>query len=101
MNNFFVVEPQSPKAVLVMFDLLKYYRIQHYTMPVKDKQPVLVVSECVYDEDSLCDGFTPNDLMLAEMAFQMNYPQVGNLCPVCKAEGEEDNCCGHLTFVVE
>ena len=92
MSNFFVVEPQSPEDILEMFDILKHYQIQHYTMPVENKQPVLVVMEAVHEDEG-----GVGSLGLAEMAFQMNFKQVGVLCPVCKEEGVS-GCCGHLTF---
>lgn len=37
------------------------------------------------------------DFGLAEMDFQMNYRQVGMLCPVCE-KANVKGCCGHLTF---
>ncbi len=88
MSDFFVVEPQSPEAILEMFNLLEPYQVQHYILPGDDRLPVLVVLESIYSDN--------DDLRLAEMAFQMNYKQVHSVCPVCYAEGE--NLCGHLTF---
>jgi hypothetical protein len=39
---------------------------------------------------------THADFRLAEMACQINYHQIGGVCPICKEEGEAH--CGHLTF---
>lgn len=36
------------------------------------------------------------DFRLAEMFMQMNYHQIGGVCPACKDLGEAH--CGHLTF---
>lgn len=38
-----------------------------------------------------------SNFRLAEMAFQMNYKQVGYLCSVCEEDGIK-GACGHLTF---
>lgn len=38
------------------------------------------------------------DLHNAEMAFQMNFRQVGKICPHCDGQIEGETVCGHLTF---
>lgn len=76
----------------------------HVRMEFEGKETLMVVTEqlptmpCRFDDLQEC----VDELRRCEMAFQASFHQVGNLCPVCRAEiertGEGSSVCGHLTF---
>jgi len=82
----FIVKPETEDALMAARELLVHYRavdVEEYKFPKYNPVTILVARG-------------GNDLHLAEMAFQMNFHQVGNVCIQCVLGGE--TACGHLTF---
>ena len=70
--------------------LLSYYQVKFSTQSdAEDPFSTMII----VDEET-----REGDLRNAEMCFQMNFRQVGHICPVCKEENPEESFCGHLTF---
>ena len=97
----FVIKPKNPADWQYAMFILSYYTkliIELFSNGEDADTAYMVVrgKELMEGEES--------DLMLAEMAFQMNWHQ-GNqrICEMCTLElgkgAEVEDCCGHLTFV--
>ena len=87
----FVVQPKNAYDYQIATKLLSAFDV-YVKMDIGRTTTTIVVTERS-DYNALRD---------CEMAFQASFHQVGNLCPVCRAEiertGEGSSVCGHLTF---
>jgi len=87
----FVVQPKNAYDYQAACAILATHDV-YVKMDINPINTIIVVTERS-DYDALRD---------CEMAFQASFHQVGNLCPVCRAEiertGEGSSVCGHLTF---
>ena len=81
-RSWFVIDITDVDTKVVAERLLKEYN-----------RPYTVDNDCiiVYSTEG-----KDHDYRLIEMAMQWNLYQVGAVCSVCKANGED--VCGHLTF---
>ena len=108
----FIIKPENQADWVHALFILSYYKVSvdlfsdgedadsTYAVVLPKVVPGIEhVSETTIYED---------DDRLAEMAFEMNWHQKGNLCPACEAKMDTDvatyhdrnnHCCGHLTFV--
>jgi hypothetical protein len=86
----FTILASSPLDMLDAMFILSHYQVKFQAF--SDAEDPLS-TEIVVDEEG-----REGDLRMAEMAFQMNFRQVGKICPSCKREDPEETICGHLTF---
>ena len=86
----FTILAKSPLDMLDAMFILSHYQVKFQAFSDAENP---LSTEIVVDEE-MRDG----DLRMAEMAFQMNYRQVGWICSQCKEKYPEDTTCGHLTF---
>lgn len=103
---FFCIKPVSAEAGFDAIMLVAEYDLKFSMLTNDDGRPgVIVVHKDENDKpETILHGDVPDevheyyasDYRLAEMAFQMNYGQVGMVCPVC--EKKRLSVCGHLTF---
>lgn len=85
----FVVKCTDTAALLEALFLLSLYRVRFEAQSDGEDAATTIL---VVDKE-LREG----DLRLAEMAFQMQFPQTSSMaCPVCYGQGE--SVCGHLVF---
>ncbi len=84
----FIVNITTADSALLALFLLSNYML--HTQILSDSENHNSTKIVVFDE------FRGGDFRLAEMAFQMNFKQVGTVCFVC--EGEQLHTCEHLTF---
>jgi hypothetical protein len=88
--TMFVVQPKNAYDYQVATALLSSFDV-YVKMDIGRTTTIVVTERSDY-----------NALRDCEMAFQASFHQVGNLCPVCRAEiertGEGSSVCGHLTF---
>ena len=81
------LDESDVKAISQTFIDLHKYKVGHHSF--RNHKDTIVI---IVDTEQ-----RKGDLRLAEAFFQMNYLQVGLVCPICAKEGI--NICGHLTFV--
>ena len=86
----FTILISSADDLLQALFVLSYYQVKFQTFSDAENP---FSTEIVVDEE-----MREGDLRLAEMAFQMNYRQVGHICPSCQRDYPEEKSCGHLTF---
>jgi len=86
----FTILAGSPLDMLDAMFILSHYQVKFQAFSDAENP---LSTEIVVDEE-----IREGDLNLAEMAFQMNYRQVGYICPFCVREDPEAKTCGHLTF---
>lgn len=86
----FTILTSSPEDMLQAMFMLSYYSVMFEAF--SDGEDPFSTEIVVKGETR--DG----DLQMAEMCFQMNYRQVGHICPTCKREKPKEKACGHLTF---
>lgn len=85
----FVVKCIDTAALMEALFLLSLYKVRFETQSDGENPTTTVL---VVDEET-----RGGDLRLAEVAFQMQFPQIGGMaCPVCHGQGE--SVCGHLVF---
>jgi len=85
----FVIKPTKAIDLQQAIFILSFYQVKYHSISDGEDPGTAIL---VVDKEN-----KEGDLYLAEMAFQMNFRQVGNVCPVCKEETGE-RVCGHLTF---
>lgn len=84
----FVVKPKTRERLMQALFILSYYKVSFQAISDgMSKDSVFLIVDTELRE---------HDLRMCEMGFQMEFNQVGRVCPVCKDEGED--ICGHLTF---
>jgi len=90
----FIIKPTNPADWQRVMFILSYYKkliIELFSNGEDEDTAYMVVKGKVLAEGE------ESDLMLAEMAFQMNWRQAkGRLCPHC--DPDHMDACGHLTF---
>jgi hypothetical protein len=104
----FCIRPTSREEGFDALMLLGEYDLKFSMLPMTsggEPSVIVVRADDTPEVVPLPDGgheYHASAFSLAEMAFQMNYKQIGHyLCPACKNAGnnvKEDGCCGHLTF---
>lgn len=92
-----MINAMSRDELMEAMFILSYYHvnINTYSNGESAESTYMVVSAIDTDHPGQ-ERDAQEDLRMAEMAFQMNFRQHGNLCLHC--EDEEDTTCGHLTF---
>jgi hypothetical protein len=95
----FIIQPANPAEWQSAMFMLSYYHvyIELYSDGENQESTYMVVST---------PGTDGEQERLAEMCFQMNWHQKGNLCPHCTKQDTDgtsdddvsDDVCGHLTF---
>jgi len=91
-DELFCVITKKPENAFDVMVSLSIYNPLYRVLVNYDDEPNSIVL-VVYKNKDAGENFR-----LAEMACQMNYPQVGMVCPVCEKKGLD--ICGHLTFKV-
>jgi hypothetical protein len=91
---FHIIARDASETLDIML-LLSYYKVTVKKNTFKNLPGAILIG--VYPCKST-ETILQNDFRLAEMAFQMNYRQVLNICPVCKVKYPDEQTCGHLTF---
>jgi hypothetical protein len=91
----FIVKPETEEAIAYAVSMLSFYHVKFHTQSDGDDIRSLIV---IVDDET-----QEGALLLAEMAFQMNFHQSNErLCEVCRNEVERTgvgfDTCGHLTF---
>lgn len=100
----FIVKPENMGDMQEAILLLKNYAVEYTTEMYNNKIFMVVRECCTFDATRGVKAKLEDDMILCELAFQMNYHQDGRakLCDVCKMEiertGEGKDTCGHLTF---
>ena len=91
----FVIKPESAADWAEALFILSYYRVACATY--SDGENAESVYMTVHPDKDMNEDVetTVEQLHMAEMAFQMNWHQVGMVCPVCE---DTVNICGDLTF---
>ncbi len=84
----FVIKPDNAVDWQHAVLMLSYYMVKMEAFSDGDNMDsaYMIVRKC---------GDKDEQLRLAEMCFQMNWHQVGSLCPHCS---DDLDSCGHLTF---
>jgi len=98
---FFVVKPVDLTEWQNAMFILSYYHVDiaSFSNGV-DLLSTYMVIGAIHPGSARIEGqnIDPQEqLRLAETAFQMNWHQVGKLCPHCHC-ADESGVCGHLTF---
>lgn len=88
----FIIKPKFAEDWQVAIFMLSYYHVSMTTFSDGDNvESAYMVVSCGKDQSQ-------EDLRLAEMCFQMNWNQVGRICPHCAEVCTDEEFCGHLTF---
>ncbi len=97
-DNFFCINYASHEDGFDALLFLAKYNLKFSMTPVTNGTGVIVVHPggCRDCGNVDCNGGN-DEFRLAEMAFQMNYRQIGSMaCSVCEKAGMQ--ICGHLIF---
>ena len=91
----FIVKPETEESIAYAVFMLSFFHVKFHTQSDGDDIKSLII---IVDEET-----QEGALLLAEMAFQMNFHQANErLCEVCKDKIERTGVgfgnCGHLTF---
>lgn len=92
---YFVICPTEPADWQHAMFILSYYSkliISTFSNGEDANTAYMVV-----ESKPLLEG-EEDELRLAEMAFQMNWHQIGRLCPHCIDHADHYDSCGHLAF---
>jgi hypothetical protein len=91
----FLVKPRTEESIAQAVFMLSFYHVKFHTQSNGEDIKSLII---IVDDET-----QEGALLLAEMAFQMNFHQANErLCEVCKGKIEKTGVgfgnCGHLTF---